>query len=148
KGVILGTNPLFMAGGWLPVGLEFYLQQRLGHAFEFIGIRDPFFKSDQNIVPGKNFIRGYSVAIKQKFYNPMKVGLWYFGHELRFTNLGHFTNVMLPQFPDFYFTASGVEQRIEYGPLLGYRLLQRGNARSEEHTSELQSRENLVCRLL
>src|SRR5690606_2446287 len=33
KGVILGTNPLFMAGGWLPVGLEFYLQQRLGHEF-------------------------------------------------------------------------------------------------------------------
>jgi antitoxin component YwqK of YwqJK toxin-antitoxin module len=128
KGVIVGTNPLFLAGGRLPVGLEFYLQERLGHEFEFIGIRDPFFKSDQNIVPGKNFIRGYSVAIKQKFYNPLKIGMWYFGHELRFTNVGHFTNVMLPQFPDFYFTASGVEQRIEYGPLLGYRLLQRGNA--------------------
>src|SRR5690606_40436172 len=28
------------------------------------------------------------------------------------------------------------------------RLLQEGKARSEEHTSELQSRENLVCRLL
>ena len=128
KGVIVGTNPIFLAAGRLPVGLEFYLQERLGHEFEFIGIRDPFFKSDQNILPGKNFIRGYSVAIKQKFYNPFKIGMWYFGHEIRFTNQGHFTNVSIPQFPDFYFTASAVEQRIEYGPLLGYRLLQRGNA--------------------
>ncbi|HEY8510489.1 MAG TPA: toxin-antitoxin system YwqK family antitoxin [Cyclobacteriaceae bacterium] len=128
KGVIVGTNPLFLAAGRLPIGLEFYLQERLGHEFEFIGIRDPFFKSDQNITPGTNFIRGYSVAIKQKFYNPMKIGMWYFGHELRFTNLGHFSNVVLPQFPDFYFTVSGVEQRIEYGPLVGYRLLQRGNS--------------------
>lgn len=128
KGVIVGTNPIFLAGGRLPLGMEFYLQERLGHEFEFIGIRDPFFKSDQNIQPGKNFIRGYSVAIKQKFYNAFKIGVWYFGHEIRFTNLGHFTNVSIPQFPDFYFTASAVEQRIEYGPLLGYRLLQRANA--------------------
>jgi antitoxin component YwqK of YwqJK toxin-antitoxin module len=128
KGLIVGTNPVFLAGGRLPLGMEFYLQERLGHEFEFIGIRDPFFKSDQNIAPGKKFIRGYSVAIKQKFYNPLKVGMWYFGHEIRFTNLGHFTNVALPQFPDNYFTASAVEQRIEYGPLLGYRLMQRNNA--------------------
>lgn len=128
KGVIVGTNPIFLAAGRLPLGLEFYLQERLGHEFEFIGIRDPFFESDQNILPGKNFVRGYSVAMKQKFYNPFKIGMWYFGHEIRFTNQGHFTNVSIPQFPDFYFTASAVEQRIEYGPLLGYRLLQRGNA--------------------
>src|SRR3712207_8150974 len=31
---------------------------------------------------------------------------------------------------------------------LGDRVLQRGAARSEEHTSELQSRQYLVCRLL
>jgi antitoxin component YwqK of YwqJK toxin-antitoxin module len=127
KGVILGTNPIFVAMGSFPIGIEFYLEERLGHEFEFIGIRDPFFTSDQNIPPGKDFKRGYSVAIKQKFYNALKVGSWYFGHEIRFTNVGHFSNVMIPVIPDSYFTASAVEQRIEYGPLLGYRLMRRPN---------------------
>lgn len=127
EGVILGTNPLFIAMGKLPIGIEFYLEDRLGHEFEFIGIRDPFFKSDQTITPGQKFLRGYSIAIKQKFYNPLKVGTWYFGHEIRFTNQGHFTKVMIPFIPDSYFTASAVEQKIEYGPLLGYRLMHRPN---------------------
>src|SRR5690606_41699034 len=34
------------------------------------------------------------------------------------------------------------------GPLRLRRRVPRGRLRSEEHTSELQSRENLVCRLL
>ena len=128
KGVIVGGNPVFIAIGRIPLGIEFYLQERLGHEFEFVGIRDPFFMADRSIVPGKQFVRGYSVSIKQKFYNPLKAGMWYFGHEIRFTNVGHFTNVALPQFPDGYFTASSVEQRIEYGILLGYRIMRRNNA--------------------
>src|SRR5690606_40524039 len=44
------------------------------------------------------------------------------------------------------------EIRTPMNAILGYTdVLRRGfdeNARSEEHTSELQSRENLVCRLL
>src|SRR5690606_41328760 len=35
-----------------------------------------------------------------------------------------------------------------YVPLISSRSLQQAAPRSEEHTSELQSRENLVCRLL
>lgn len=124
RGVILGTNPVFLFAGQLPLVSEFYLQERLGHEFEFIGIRDPFFKSDLDIPPGKQFIRGYSICIKQKFYNSLKAGMWYFGHELRFTNLGHFTNVPILQAPDNFFTASSSEQRIEYGILFGYRVLQ------------------------
>lgn len=128
KGVIVSTDPVFVAIGRFPLSVEFYLQERLGHEFEFIGIRDPFFTADQNIAPGKKFLRGYSVSIKQKFYNPLKAGMWYFGHEIRFTNLGHHINVSLPQFPEFYFTASSYEQRIEYGILLGYRIMKRNNS--------------------
>lgn len=127
RGVIIGTNPVFLFAGELPLAAEFYLQERLGHEFEFIGVRDPFFKSDPDIPPGKQFIRGYSIAIKQKFYNPLKAGMWYFGHEIRFTNLGHFTNIAIVQLPDNVVTASSVEQRIEYGILFGYRVLQRNN---------------------
>jgi antitoxin component YwqK of YwqJK toxin-antitoxin module len=130
QGVIFGTNPVWLAAGRLPVGIEFYLEERIGHEFEFIGIRDPFFASDLSIAPGKKFERGYSIAIKQKFYNPLKVGMWYFGHEVRFTNLGHFENAnqMGGQHPDFIFTFNAVEQRIEWGLLLGYRIMRRNNA--------------------
>lgn len=127
RGVIIGGNPVFIFAGEFPVGIEFYLQERLGHEFEFIGIRDPFFKADAEISPGKPFIRGYSMCLKQKFYNAMGAGMWYFGHEIRFTNLGHFTNIAIVQLPDNVFTASSVEQRFEYGLLFGYRVMQRNN---------------------
>src|SRR5690606_39913959 len=44
---------------------------------------------------------------------------------------------------------AGGRPRTRHRPLWSVRALRRGGrARSEEHTSELQSRENLVCRLL
>jgi len=128
KGVIVGSNPIMPFAGRLPFGLEFYQQARLGHEFEFIGIRDPFFKSDDKVALGKLFTRGYSIAIKQKFYNPLKVGMWYFGHEIRFTNVGHFTNEPAPS-QNIFFTASAVEQKIEWGPLLGYRVMRSNNSK-------------------
>lgn len=126
-GVIMSSNPIWLAVGRLPFGVEFYQQERLGHEFEFVGIRDPFFTADLNITPNKQFERGYSISIKQKFYNAMKVGMWYFGHEIRFTNLGHFVNQPINNNPDNLFTFNSVEQRIEWGPLLGYRIMRRNN---------------------
>ncbi|HEY3401908.1 MAG TPA: hypothetical protein VGK59_00895 [Ohtaekwangia sp.] len=129
-GVIVATNPVWVAVGRLPLCLEFYLQERLGHEFEFVGIRDPFFKADEDIPPGKKFLRGYSISIRQKFYNPLKAGMWYFGHEIRFTNFGHFVNEPINlQNPDDLFTFNAVEQRIEWGPVLGYRIMKRNNAK-------------------
>jgi len=131
QGVIFGSNPVSLAIGRLPLGIEFYVEERIGHEFEFIGIRDPFFKSDQTITPGKLYERGYSIAIKQKFYNPLKIGMWYFGQEIRFTNLGHFVNQtqLNSQNPDDIFTFNAVEQRIEWGALLGYRIMRRNDAK-------------------
>lgn len=128
-GVIMATNPLWTAVGRFPLGVEFYIGERLGHEFEFVGIRDPFFKADLNIAPGKQFQRGYSISIKQKFYNGLKAGMWYFGHEIRFTNLGHFVNEPINANPDNVFTFNSVEQRFEWGPLLGYRIMRRNNAK-------------------
>src|SRR5690606_40096729 len=42
----------------------------------------------------------------------------------------------------------GPHNRYEAERLLGKEFVRRKRERSEEHTSELQSRENLVCRLL
>lgn len=127
RGVILGGNPVLVFAGRFPMGVEFYSQERLGYEFEFIGIRDPFFQKDENIAVGKQFQRGYGIAVKQKFYNKMKAGMWYFGHEFRFTNFGHFTNVT-PS-PDNIITISVPEQRWEYGVLFGYRIMQRNNSK-------------------
>jgi uncharacterized protein len=129
KGVIAGSNPLWLAAGRIPVGIEFYLQERLGHEFEFIGIRNPFFKADLDIAAGKKFERGYSVAIKQKLYNPLRAGMWYFGHEIRFTNLGHFVNERPDMSrPDNIFTFNAVEQRVQWGPMIGYRIMRKNNS--------------------
>lgn len=130
NGVIFGTNPIWLAAGQLPLAIEFYLQERLGHEFEFIGIRDPFFTADDEVTPGKQYERGYSIAIKQKFYNSVNVGMWYFGHEIRFTNVGHFVNEFVSNSlsPNNLFTFNATEQRVEWGLLLGYRMMRRSNA--------------------
>ncbi|MBX2963345.1 MAG: hypothetical protein KF687_12590 [Cyclobacteriaceae bacterium] len=127
KGVIVEGNPVLMFAGRFPMAVEFYSQERLGHSFEFIGIREPFFEADDQVVPGKLFTRGYSIAIKQKLYNPTKAGMWYLGHQLRFSNIGHFTNVMYNSNPETIITFTAPDQRIEYGVLLGYRIIQRNN---------------------
>jgi uncharacterized protein len=129
RGVIIEGNPVMVFAGRLPVGVEFYLQERLGHEFEFTGIRNPFFKADDNIPAGKKFERGYAICIKQKLYNQVKAGMWYFGHEIRFTNYGHFINQPVLPVSMEMFTFSAVEQRFEYGLLLGYRIMQRNNAK-------------------
>lgn len=125
--VIIGGNPFLAFIGRMPLGIEFYNQARLGHEFEFEGIRDPFFTADAQVPPNEVFKRGYAIAIKQKLYNHLKMGLWYFGHELRFTNLGYFSNVAFSQSPGTLITASASEQKIEYGLLLGSRLMQRND---------------------
>jgi antitoxin component YwqK of YwqJK toxin-antitoxin module len=127
RGVIIGGNPVLMFAGSFPLGIEFYSQERLGHEFEFIGIRDPFFQKDENIALNKIYKRGYAVAVKQKFYNPIKAGMWYFGHEFRFTNFGHFANTAMPAAPTNIITITASEQRFEYGLLMGYRIMQRNN---------------------
>lgn len=124
RGVIIQGNPLATFVGSFPMGIEFYNEERLGHEFEFEAIRDPFYMADAQVAKDQVFERGYAIAIKQKFYNTMKVGMWYFAHEVRFTNLSHYANIDLPQAPGNMFTATASEQRAEYGVLLGARLMQ------------------------
>lgn len=128
RGLIAGANPLMAFAGKFPVGVEFYLQERLGHEFEFTGIRNPFFKQDLKVPAGERFERGYAICIKQKLYNPVRTGMWYFGQEIRFTNFGHFTNQPVSVMTNELFTVSAVEQRIEWGLLAGYRIC-RSNVR-------------------
>src|SRR5690606_41482366 len=75
---------------------------------------------------------------------------------------GHVGLVAVPRQPDFLAVETVIVEAVFLHRILGGRIDAAGNARpvafvvdaaevplrSEEHTSELQSRENLVCRLL
>jgi len=125
--VIIQGNPASVFLGKLPMGIEFYNEARLGHEFSFEGIRDPFFTADAGVPVGKLYERGYAIALKQKFYNPVNLGMWYFAHEFRFTNVTWNSNLQVSPMPTSLITASASEQRVEYGILLGARLMQRLN---------------------
>lgn len=127
RSVIIGTNPMLSFVGRMPLAVEFYNQERLGHEFEFEGLRSPFYTADSEVPEGSPYQRGYSIALKQKFYNGLNTGMWYFGHEVRLTNIGYFNNVSFPQSPNTLITVSASEQRAEYGVMLGARLMQRNN---------------------
>lgn len=126
RGVIIEGNPVFTFIGSMPFGIEFYNQERLGHEFAFEGLRDPFFTRDSDVARNKIFKRGYAIALREKFYNPVNFGMWYFAHELRFTNAGYFANIEWSN--GQVFTVSASEQRAEYGILTGARLMQKRNA--------------------
>lgn len=126
-GVILGGNPALMFIGMMPFSVEFYNQERLGHEFTFVGLRDPFFTADADVPKNKIFSRGYSISVKQKFYNVWKTGMWYFAHQVQLTNVSHFSNIDFPLSTLAKVTATATEQRAEYGVLFGVRLMQRNN---------------------
>jgi antitoxin component YwqK of YwqJK toxin-antitoxin module len=127
RGVIMEGNPFFSFVGVMPFAIEFYNQDRLGHQFAFDGIRDPFYTSDSDVMQNVIYKRGYAISLRQKFYNPFRSGLWYFAHELRFTNLGHFSNIEFRTSGNMI-TVSASEQRAEYGILGGLRLMQNRKA--------------------
>lgn len=127
RGVIMEGNPVLSFVGSMPFGIEFYNQERLGHEFEFEGIRKPFYTSDADVVKNKIFKRGYAISLREKFYNPVDFGMWYFAHELRFTNVSHFANIEFLTSGNLI-TVSASEQRAEYGVLAGAKLMQRRDA--------------------
>lgn len=120
KSIIVQGNPMFMFIGSFPFGLEFYSQERLGLEIAFEGIRNPFFISDSEVEDGKLFERGYSVSIRQKFYNKINFGMWYFGQTISYSNLNHFINIVNQISP-----GSASEKKIEYGLMVGSRLMKR-----------------------
>ncbi len=126
-GVILGGNPALMFIGMVPFSVEFYNQERLGHEFSFTGLRDPFFTADADVPKNKLFSRGYSISVRQKFYNTWKTGMWYFAQQVQLTNLSHFANIDFPQSQSTRVTATANEQRAEYGVSLGVRLMQKND---------------------
>ncbi len=124
-GLIIDSNPFATFLGRLPIGVELYMQERLGYEVQFEAIRVPFYTDDHNVPLNDLYKRGYSISIKQKFYNftSKDYALLYFGHELRYVNENHFSNIINEMAPDNTTRAEATEKRLEYMGLLGYRFM-------------------------
>jgi uncharacterized protein len=124
RGFIFSANPVAPTLGSLPIAVEYYLQERLGHELQYTMIRDPFLTSNKNIPIGDIYKRGFAFALKQKFYHPDEnFGMFYFGHEVRFTSISHMTNMGLtdPTSDLNLRTITVDENKIEYSLLIGNR---------------------------
>lgn len=93
KGLIIGSNPGWLFVNELPIAIEYYIQERLGHEVQVDLIRDPFFTADNQIDDYQVYLRGSTIHLRQKFYNSDGPnGMFYFGHEVSVRYLDHRVN--------------------------------------------------------
>ncbi len=124
RGIIVGFNPVSMAFGSIPFSVEYYLQERLGYELQYSIIRDPFFTSDGNVKINEVYDRGYSLALRQKLYSPdRRLGMFYFGHEFRFSTIDHFANIIDSANVVNGSVIGASEKKFEYSLLAGYRFI-------------------------
>ncbi len=123
KGVIVGTNPLWLLDEQLPIAIEYYIQERLGYELQLDLIRSPFFTPDNEIGDYKVYRRGIQVHFRQKFYHAdSKFGMFYFGHEVNFKYLNNqvnHTDTLIIQEPRRF--GNLVETSYGYGLFVGSR---------------------------
>jgi antitoxin component YwqK of YwqJK toxin-antitoxin module len=123
-GLIIATNPLAMIVDNLPVSLEYYFQERMGYEALFNIIRDPFFKNGDSVQPYELYKRGFSMAVRQKFYHQeMGIGMLYFSNELRYSYIKHQFNTLdsANLASDITYKVSATEHLYEYSFILGNR---------------------------
>ncbi|MEQ9218773.1 MAG: membrane-binding protein [Cyclobacteriaceae bacterium] len=124
RGVIFGTNPLWMPFGSLPLAAEYYIQERIGYELEVTVIRRPFFSTNENVLLDDLYSRGSKIEIRQKFYHPdTPMGLLYFGHEVIGEIQQHYVNVIDNQGNESSLNAS--EVNYGYGLFIGTRWMER-----------------------
>ncbi len=116
RAYIINYNPIAVFYNLFPVGVEYYMNERLGYEMLLQYIKNPFLKDFEDIDDGKTFTQGVSASIRQKFYQKgTDFGVPYFGHELRYTYLQHSTNInQQPVFGAF-------ESKYEYAIFIGFR---------------------------
>ncbi|MDJ1484495.1 toxin-antitoxin system YwqK family antitoxin [Cytophagaceae bacterium YF14B1] len=126
RAFIVGINPLAMfwqSNPSLPLSFEYYMHERLGYEFTATIYRNPFFTSNDNIADNVEYSRGFSIGIKQKFYQPDgNLGMLYIAHEIRFSGINHQANVQ--DINSSYLVIQADENRYEYSFMVGDRFLQ------------------------
>ncbi|MEP2023823.1 MAG: hypothetical protein ABJH98_13995 [Reichenbachiella sp.] len=94
KGVIFGSNPLYSLLGYMPLAVEYYLQERQGYELIYTYHRNPFYENHNKLETGDLFSTGSSVVARQKFYSKDETfGMFYFGHLIGADFINHSTHV-------------------------------------------------------
>ncbi len=131
RALIVGVNPigfLWKKQPDIPISIEYYMQERLGYELTASIYRQPFFTSIANVGLNTAFMRGFSLALRQKFYQPDgELGMFYVAHEVRITGLSHQANVVENM---SQLIISARETRYAYSFLIGNRWMRNpGRAR-------------------
>jgi uncharacterized protein len=121
KGFIISSSPFAPLKSSIPINVEYYLQERLGHEFNFTYIRRPLFRdADLNELSRV----GFSTHIRQKFYQrDQDKGMFYLGHELRYTQTKSVLNVSDTTLDLNTRKLKGKEKLVEYCIIAGDRLV-------------------------
>lgn len=124
RGFIIGTNPFWLLDDQLPVAVEYYIQERLGHELQIDIIRSPFFIPDEDIADYQIYRREAQFHFRQKFYHTdSKLGMFYFGHEVNFKYVNSQVNHLDTLIVNATVNRFGnlVETSYGYGVFLGNR---------------------------
>lgn len=124
RGVAVATNPLWLITDQIPLSVEYYIQERLGHEMQVNILRNPFFRADSKIETYQKYRRGVKVQLRQKFYSQdSPLGMTYFGHQLSFAFIKHQVNHVDTTIVNAIINRAGSlnETAYGYGLLVGNR---------------------------
>ncbi len=116
RAFIFNYNPIAVFYNIFPIGVEYYMNERLGYEILFQYLRDPFLKNFSSLNEGKNYTEGFSASVRQKFYQKnYDFGIPYLGHELRYSKLQHSANINENPI------VGAIESTYEYAVIIGFR---------------------------
>lgn len=120
KGIIISFNPFATLFTQLPISIEYFIQERLGHELRYTWARSPFYLNHANASDSTMFDRGFKVDFRQKFYGKYRQdrGMFYLAHEVRYSRTNFYFNSNSTQAPDRL-----LDQQFEYSIQVGDRLL-------------------------
>ncbi|MEO9853812.1 MAG: hypothetical protein ABJH72_07600 [Reichenbachiella sp.] len=123
KGVIFGSNPLYPILGFMPLAVEYYLQERQGFELIYTYHRKPFFENHNRISTGDLYATGSSVVLRHKFYSKDEpMGMLYFGHLIGADFIKHAAHISEGGTLATH-EVRAKENRYYYGVFVGDRLL-------------------------
>jgi uncharacterized protein len=104
----------------MPFYLEYYYQERLGYELNYTIFRNPFFQSPSDVPVNTQYVRGFSVHLKQKLYNKDKEnGMFYYAQEARFSLNNYHA---IKDSSGFTNHLQATERKYEFSFLIGDRL--------------------------
>lgn len=120
KGIIIASNPFATLFSQLPLSVEYFIQERLGHELRYTWVRTPFYLSHQNAADSSRFDSGFKLDLRQKFYGKYRDdrGMFYLAHEIRYSRMNYYFKTNSNEPLDRL-----LDQQFEYAIQVGDRLV-------------------------